>query len=149
MTANDSSQISNEAFMVNMLSMMTSRNGDIFRVTGLLNGEFIDHRWIPLTKASDAELWCSLICALNKRLSKISQGWWFETPSRPLRRHCNVNMILPVSGLGGARVNQNAVFCIVGLNLKIPLYPHTKYLTIHRIYRNIPTAESTWIMSLK
>ena len=25
----------------------------------------------------------------NKRLSKHSRGWWFETPSRPLWRHCN------------------------------------------------------------
>ena len=32
----------------------------------------------------------SLICALNKRLSKQSWGWWFETPSRSLWRHCNV-----------------------------------------------------------
>ena len=26
---------------------------------------------------------------LNKRLSKHSQGWWLETPSDPLWRHCN------------------------------------------------------------
>ena len=38
-------------------SMMMSSNGDIFHVTGLLCGEFIGPRWIPLTKASDAELW--------------------------------------------------------------------------------------------
>ena len=25
----------------------------------------------------------------NKRLSKLSRGWWFETPSRSLCRHCN------------------------------------------------------------
>ena len=25
----------------------------------------------------------------NKRLSKQSWGWWFETPSRPLWRHCD------------------------------------------------------------
>ena len=31
----------------------------------------------------------SLICTLNKRFSKQSWGWWFETPSRPLWRHCN------------------------------------------------------------
>ena len=31
----------------------------------------------------------SLICALNKRLSKQSWGWWFETPSHSLWRHCN------------------------------------------------------------
>ena len=61
--------------------MMTSSNGNIFRVTG--------HRWIPHTKASDVELWCFLNLLLNKRLSKHSWGWWFETPSRPLWRHCN------------------------------------------------------------
>ena len=27
---------------------------------------------------------------LNKRLSTQSWGWWFETPRRPLWRHCNV-----------------------------------------------------------
>ena len=32
----------------------------------------------------------SLICALNKRLSKQSWCWWFKTPSHPLWRHCNV-----------------------------------------------------------
>ena len=35
-------------------NMMTSSNGNIFRVTGPC------HRWIPLTKASDAELRCFL-----------------------------------------------------------------------------------------
>ena len=29
---------------------------------------------------------------LNKRLSKQSWGWWFETPSRSLWRHCNGNI---------------------------------------------------------
>ena len=67
--------------------MMTSSNGNIFRVTGHLCGEFTGPRRIPRTKASDAELWN--ICAFNKRLSKQSWGWWFETPSRPLWRHCN------------------------------------------------------------
>ena len=27
---------------------------------------------------------------LNKRLGKQSWGWWFQTPSRPLWRHCNI-----------------------------------------------------------
>ena len=40
--------------------MMTSSNGNIFRVTGHLCGEFTGPRWIPRTKASDAELWCFL-----------------------------------------------------------------------------------------
>ena len=37
---------------------MTSSNGNIFRVTGHLCGEFTCPRWIPHTKASGAELWC-------------------------------------------------------------------------------------------
>ena len=52
--------------------MMTSWNGNIFRVTGHLYGEFTGPRWIPRTKASDAELWCFLWSVLNKRLSKQS-----------------------------------------------------------------------------
>ena len=40
--------------------MMTSSNGNIFRVTGPSCGEFTSHQWIPLTNASDAELWCFL-----------------------------------------------------------------------------------------
>ena len=72
-----------------LLNMMTSSNGNIFRVTGYLCGEFTGQRWIPRTKASGAELWCFFDLRLNKRLSKQSLGWWFETPSRPLWRHCN------------------------------------------------------------
>ena len=71
------------------ISMMTSSNGNIFRVTGHLCGESTGPRWIPRTKASDAELWCFFNLCLNKRLSKQSWGWWFETLSRPLWRHRN------------------------------------------------------------
>ena len=53
--------------------MMASSNGNIFRVTGHLCGEFTGHRWIPRTKASDAELWCFFYLRFNKRLSK---QWW-------------------------------------------------------------------------
>ena len=42
------------------LIIMTSSNGNIFCVTGPLCGEFTGPRWIPHTKASDAELWCFL-----------------------------------------------------------------------------------------
>ena len=47
-------------------NMMTSSNGNIFRVTGPLCGESTGHRWIPRTKASDAELWCFLWSASEK-----------------------------------------------------------------------------------
>ena len=57
--------------------MMTSSNGNTFRVTGPLCGEFTDDRWIALTKASDAELWCFLWSALLMRLAffKIHRAW--------------------------------------------------------------------------
>ena len=51
------------------------------------------HRWPvnspsqrPVTRSFD--VFCDL--CLNKRLSKHSWGRWFETPSHPLWRHCNV-----------------------------------------------------------
>ena len=72
--------------------MMTSSNENIFRVTGHLCGEFNGPRWIPRTKASVAELCCFLDLRLNKRLSKQSRGWWFETLSRSLWRHRNDNL---------------------------------------------------------
>ena len=37
--------------------MTTTSNGDIFCVTGHLCGELTGYRWIPVTKASDVELW--------------------------------------------------------------------------------------------
>ena len=43
-----------------MITMMTSSNVNLFRVTGLLCGEFTSRRWIPHTKTSDAELRCFL-----------------------------------------------------------------------------------------
>ena len=67
--------------------MMASSNGNIFRVTGPLCGEFTGHRWIPLTKASNEELSSDVF--LNKRLSKELRRRWFETLSRSLWRHCN------------------------------------------------------------
>ena len=47
-------------FSRNIPTMMTSSNGNIFRVTGHLCGKFTGHRWISHTKAIDVELWCFL-----------------------------------------------------------------------------------------
>ena len=69
--------------------MMTSSNGNIFRVTGLcagnspVPGEFPTQR--PVTRSIDV----FFDLRLNKRLSKQSWCWWLETLSRPLWRHCN------------------------------------------------------------
>ena len=52
-------------------------------------GKFTGSRWISRTKASDVELWCFFDLRPNKRLSKQSWSWWFETPSCPFWRHSN------------------------------------------------------------
>ena len=54
---------------------------NLFGVIGLLCGDFTCHRWIPLTKASDAELWCFLwpVPWIN--------GWVNNSEAGDLRRH--------------------------------------------------------------
>ena len=71
--------------------MMTSSNGNIFRVTGHLYGEFTGSRWIPAQRPVTRSFDVYFDLRLNKRLSKQSWGWWFETLPRPLRRHSNIN----------------------------------------------------------
>ena len=85
----DSATVSLDHDVLNLANMMTSSNGNIFRVTGHLCGEFTGPRWIPCTKASDTELWCFFDLRPKKLLTKQSWGWWFETPSHPLWRHRN------------------------------------------------------------
>ena len=51
--------------------------------------EFIGHRWIPRTKPVTRSFYVFFNLHLNKRLSKQWWGWWFETQSHPLWRHCN------------------------------------------------------------
>ena len=58
-----------------VITMMTSSNENIFRVTGPLWGESTGHRWIPLTKASEAELWCFLWSAPEQTVEQT-----IETP---------------------------------------------------------------------
>ena len=72
--------------------MMTSSNGNIFCVTGPLCGEFTGHRWIPLTKASDVELWCFL-------WSAWINSWVNNRKAGDLRRHhshYDVTVMLPI-----------------------------------------------------
>ena len=57
-------------YLTSKHNMMTSSNGNIFRVTGPLCGAFTVDRWIPLTKASDTGFDVLFDLRLNKRLSK-------------------------------------------------------------------------------
>ena len=69
--------------------MMTSSNGNIYALLDIcagnspVTGEFPTQR--PVTRS----FYVFFDLRMNKRLSKQWWGWWFETPSRPLWRHCN------------------------------------------------------------
>ena len=69
--------------------MMTSSNGNISALLALcagnspVSGEFPTQR--PVTRSFDV----FFDLRPNKRLSKQSWGWWFETLSSPLWRHRN------------------------------------------------------------
>ena len=71
--------------------IMTSSNGNIFGITGHLCGEFTGHRWIPAQRPVTRSFDVFFDLRLHIRLSKQSWGWWFETPSCPLWRHCNIS----------------------------------------------------------
>ena len=69
--------------------MMTSSNGNIFRVTGLLCVKFTSHGEFPSQRPVTRSFDVFFDLRLNKRLSKQSRRRWFEIPSRSLWHHCN------------------------------------------------------------
>ena len=76
--------------------MMTSSNGNIFRVTGPLCGEFTGPGEFPTQRPVTRSFDVFFDLRLNKRLSRQPWGWWFETPSWSLWRQCNVNRVYPL-----------------------------------------------------
>ena len=82
-------------------AMITSSNGNLFRLTGPLWGVSTGIR-------------------LHKRLSKQSGCQWFETPSCSLRRHCHD--YYPVL------VFDNALFCLWFPCITVHIFLHTKEL---------------------
>ena len=84
-------RLHHDCHLSRLFVMMTSSNGNIFRVTGHLCGEFtgpgeFPTQW-PVTRIFDV----LFDLRLNKRLSKQSWGWWFETISWSLWRQCIVS----------------------------------------------------------
>ena len=117
-----------------------------------LCGEFTGHRWIPHTKASDAELWCFLWSALDKRLSKQWRGGWFETPSRPIYRHYNalgfffrwatLNGWFPIWTLHNSLVSLVSLsFIVIGIMLILNLVVITSFLINHIPWYKIDAVE--------
>ena len=68
---------------------MTSSNGNIFRVTGPLCGEFTGPGEFPAQRPVTRSFDVFFDMRPNKWLSKQPWGWWFETPSWSLWRQCN------------------------------------------------------------
>ena len=73
-----------------LFDMMTSSNGNIFRVTGPLCGEFTGPGEFPAQRPVPRSFDVFFDLSLNNRLSKQPWGWWFETPAWSLWRHRNV-----------------------------------------------------------
>ena len=71
--------------------MMTSSNGNIFRVTCPLCGEFTGPGEFPAQRPVTRSFDVFFDLRLNKRLSKQSWGWWFETLSWSLWRQYNAS----------------------------------------------------------
>ena len=106
--------------------MMTTSNGNIFRVTGHLCGEFTGRRWIPPHKGQWRGAWmCSLIFAwTNGWINNQPWGWWFETPSRPLWRHSNGNAL-------SAWAKCIWTACLLSVRMTVFML---RYLTLHPIH---------------
>ena len=68
---------------------MTSSNGNIFRVTGPLCGEFTGTGEFPAQRPVTRSFDVFFDLHLNKRLSKQPRGWWFGTPAWSVWRHRN------------------------------------------------------------
>ena len=94
--------------------MMTSSNGNIFLVAVLLGREFPSQR--PVTQSFDV----FFDLCLNKRLSKPSRRWWFDTPSRSLWRHRNV--IFQYCGNAGCLISRSYLTRVTAIVDRITLY---------------------------
>ena len=74
--------------------MMTSSNGNIFRITGLLCGEFTGHWWIHLKRPATWGFDVFFDLRLNKPLSKGNAGDF-----RRYRAHYEVNVMRLIRSL--------------------------------------------------
>ena len=123
--------------------MMTSSNGNIFRVSGFLWGEFTGDRWIPPQRPSTRSFDIVFDLYMNKRLGKQSWGWWVETPSRimyhynDLTRSCQpfwmmyqITKYVHVTSCHG-----NAIDCMA--------HTYIIYIYVCTLYRAVKTLDIT------
>ena len=109
-------------FWMEWFTMMTSSNGNIFRVTSHLCGEFTGSRWIP-----------------HKRLRKQWWGWWFDMPWGPLWRHCNKPFVRVISFVIATIILTLQVEKKNSSNTSWKSIKPSVYSIFHRKYKNIST----------
>ena len=88
---------------------MASSNGNLSYVTGPLYREFTGYRWIPLKKASDAELWCVIWSAPEKNC-------WINNPnagdSRHYHAHYDVAVMNKISMYQTPKYTRQSTKCV-------------------------------------
>ena len=129
----------NKAVMQSIICMMTSSNGNTFRVAGHLCEEFTCpdefHAQRPVTRSFDV----FFDLRPNKGLSKQSWGWWFETSLSTL---CDVWVITASSLRRRREVNLPTMSATCNQPAQVPSYEkmpcyHSVALCQSPSFRNI------------
>ena len=115
-----------------------------------VTGEFPTQR--PVTRSFDV----FFVPRLNKRLSKQSWGWWFETPSCPLWRHCNATtehnqtqilcaILVKAIYSGGSKRYHNTWYGTVSTSLA---FCDGKFWPFVKVTRRFPLTKGQWCVTL-
>ena len=78
--------------------MMTSSNENIFALLAICAGNSPVISEFPTQRPVTRSFGVFFDLRLNKRMGKQSWGWWLETPSFPLWRHCNESFMVMYDG---------------------------------------------------
>ena len=113
---------------------MTSSNGNIFRVTGHLCGEFTGPRWIPHKKASDAELW--YFSLIHTRIN----GWVNNGYAGDLRRHRAHYDVNPNNTTSSIQLND--ITCLA--HKRDPLLNNFELIIMSNKHRHTYTSQFTY-----
>ena len=128
--------------------MMTSSNGNIFRVTGPLRGEFTGPGEFPTQRPVTRSFDVLFDLCLDKRLSKQPWGWWFETSSWSLWRQCNVTKWTVNTQRHEQDILQTSYFQIHFHHLKIALRFNFYWSFVSRIQLSMSTLVQVMILHL-
>ena len=106
-----------------------------------ISGEFPAQR--PVTRSFDA----FFDLRPNKRLSKHWWGWWFETPSRPLWRHCPVCRTSLIATRFWVVMICPIIKCLTVLQFSFILFDLCLFITIFNFILNYVPIVTFWIFT--